>query len=316
MFFLDNSATGPGDGSELDPWKELSNIDYSDLTSGQILSVEAGFTYHGAFDGLVNNNVTIQRSGAGSNPIFDGSQKLANASFSNTSGAVYQITVATADALTDPMAWEDGARLSEQTSVPNVEANAGSFWLNGTTLHIHPTGSTNPISDGKAYLGSDVPHCIDTDSSGGISNPTDGHTFDGIDCQRGWSSSSGFGNVKLIGDNITYKNFVSKDSMRHGVQIIGASTFALDGTIDDITDSFGISIFKDESIGSAGRRLTIKNSAGYATIHGTSGSDKPVDCEISDCTFFIDGNVASDVTFAGQDHLRFHQCQLLLRLMN
>lgn len=98
-----------------------------------------------------------------------GADLLANASFSLTPTMTntYQISLPSIPSTTNPYAgvsnanvlqvWEDDARLGYsfhgKTSIAQVEAAAGSWWWDSTNkiLYVHPTGSGNPITNGKTY---------------------------------------------------------------------------------------------------------------------------------------------------------------------
>jgi len=63
----------------------------------------------------------------------------------------------TTDTQTSIVVWEDdkfmnhplGASFAAVQS--QLSSTPGSFWTNGTTLYVHPFGSTNPMTDGKRY---------------------------------------------------------------------------------------------------------------------------------------------------------------------
>ena len=58
----------------------------------------------------------------------------------------YQVASAYCDAIT-----ENGAVLTAQSSIANVEANAGSWYWDGTYVYIHASGGSNPATNGKTY---------------------------------------------------------------------------------------------------------------------------------------------------------------------
>lgn len=68
---------------------------------------------------------------------------------------VYQATLSETN--THIVLWEDDKWLNHPTGAnlaavqSTLESTPGSFWTNGTTIYLHPFGSTNPGSDGKAY---------------------------------------------------------------------------------------------------------------------------------------------------------------------
>lgn len=76
-------------------------------------------------------------------------------------GASYAKTYTLALA-TDPktIVCENGAVLTQQGSIAAVEANAGSFYWAGGTLYLHPTGDTNPTTDGKLYEAAARTNCV------------------------------------------------------------------------------------------------------------------------------------------------------------
>lgn len=96
-------------------------------------------------------------------PKIDCSDIAPNANFSLASGQTktYQITwthsVQNDIGKRKLRVWENGTRLKWVSSIANCEAEAGTFFVsnaaiaNPATIYVHPTGDTDPASDGKLY---------------------------------------------------------------------------------------------------------------------------------------------------------------------
>ena len=152
---LDSNAAGPGGGDVL-------TID----TSGGPLVIGAS-TLSFATQGLKVQPVSTQ-----SYIQCQAEQILLNSAFTLTTGL--SNTYQTSDTQTNIVAWENdkwmwhvkSASYGAAAAITNpttgtttnyastgaaLDAVAGSFYTDGTTLYIHPFGNTNPATDGKVY---------------------------------------------------------------------------------------------------------------------------------------------------------------------
>lgn len=100
--------------------------------------------------------------GQGARPLLDCSDTAVNASFTKTAGRTNVYQIAWSHSFNDVdksrhSVWENGVRLTRAADLATCDATPGSFYaatptLTGPdTVYVHPTGSTNPVSDGKTY---------------------------------------------------------------------------------------------------------------------------------------------------------------------
>lgn len=104
--------------------------------------------------------VFVGSYGAGALPIIDCSDIAPANTWTATSGKanVYHVTWLYLGTYDDHKlrVWEDDSVLTRATSLDACSATPGTFYMVmplsfPTTIYVHPTGSTNPASDGKKY---------------------------------------------------------------------------------------------------------------------------------------------------------------------
>ncbi|MEM9947796.1 MAG: hypothetical protein AAF810_17300 [Cyanobacteria bacterium P01_D01_bin.36] len=230
----------------------------------------------------IGDSITVQRSGTGTNrPIHDAGDIAANDSFSLSSGQTntYEIawTPEAGNGSTDHhlTLYENDELLIYRTSVALVEANPGSYTVNGfantagNTVYVHPKSSTNPANDSKEYVIAKRKDCID----GG-----DDCIIRGIHCIRNVFND---GAIRLL-ENALIEDCIVEYGTKH-------NAFASNGTF---------------------RRCTFRYNEQYAHSEVTlivffraiqTGSD----CNVEECSF-IGGNPANtdfpDNTFGYLTH--------------
>ena len=168
----------------------------------------------------ISDDITVTRSNTGTNPpIHDAGDIAINSSFGLTSGQTntYEIawTPETGDGLADNRitVYEGGTGSEElliyQTSIANVEANPGSYYVNGfansntgNTVYIHPKDSTNPILDNKQYT-------ITKRASGIVGG--DNCTVRGIECRRNVGNNGSL----VLEYNATIEDCICKFGTKH-----------------------------------------------------------------------------------------------------
>ncbi len=172
---------------------------------------------------------------SGAAPIVSGADLVANASFSLTPAQVntYRVALSNIPATTNSyvgvtnsdvlMVWENNTRLgltfnqsgyTRPASIADVEATAGSFWWDSVNkiLYVHPTGSTNPITNGKTYEISVRTLCL----HGG-----DGFFVQGLIAEKaGAKTSTGQQGYAILGfKSGHYKNCVGRQAWNHAIGV-------------------------------------------------------------------------------------------------
>lgn len=156
------------------PLKTIAALLLKDIAPGDTIYLKCGSSWREKLT-LPNDNITVEAYGNGADPILDGADVIANASFSKVGGLtnVYSVSVTTeagniAAATDHASVWEDGTRLTQASSAANCDSTPGTYYPNTSvtasplTLYVHPTGSTNPTSDGKTYEYAKRSSCVDS----------------------------------------------------------------------------------------------------------------------------------------------------------
>ena len=170
-----NSTTGndANDGvSPESPWLTQARINTATANSGFLAasSYAAGDTLYidtsgGPLDQLgqkllfQTNGLNVRAASGQTWISLKSWEVISSGSWSTTGTAnVYSTT----DTVATACLWEDDKWLNHPLGANFAAVSAslgstpGSFWTNGTTLYLHPFGSTDPRSDGKSYTRSDV----------------------------------------------------------------------------------------------------------------------------------------------------------------
>lgn len=159
--FVDSAAAGGGDGSLSTPYNTIGDI--PSLSGGEIIAI--------ASDSVLSDSTLtlaagceVYRYGPGARPIIDCGVTFTPGSWSATGGTtnVYQQTVSIY--LHPSTSWvnilEDGSHMTYVANTATCDSTAGSYTVsaytgtegdNSVTVYIHPTGSTDPTSNGSTY---------------------------------------------------------------------------------------------------------------------------------------------------------------------
>ncbi len=179
------------------------------------------------------NNVTVAAYGTGDKPIIDCADVIATDDWSKSDGLtnVYQCTKSPAlDAAdTFPGIFEDGTPLIRLESTATCDSTPGSFTVSSETvapctLYVHPTGSTDPSSNGKTYEFTSRQNAIAAYGYTGV-------TVRGIHGKR---CLQGSGNFRM-GNNATLIDCLSTWGCKHNFYI-GEGSVLVDCVATDIRE--------------------------------------------------------------------------------
>lgn len=168
------------------------------------------------------NNVTLAAYGsAASLPIVDSSDILS--SWTKTGGYtnVYQATT-TKGAGPDPVnyaAWEDNVDLLKKTSIAQVDAAAGSAYIDASgadqIIYVHPTDSGNPSGNGKVYEAAARLSGVDLSGIGSTATHVSGNSVSGIFFRRNLANNGSL----VIGTDSTISNVIAYQGHYHNLLI-------------------------------------------------------------------------------------------------
>ncbi len=220
-YYIDPTCATPGDGTSsicadgaTDPFDQWSDITW---TSGNTYLQKKGTTARemvtiGASGADASHLITLGSYGTGDNPILSGAAIITNVSFTLTAGQTYTyestytlITYGTA------MVWENGVRLTVQTSIATVEATAGTFWISGGKVYVHSSDNSSVITNGKVY---EVPKVTENFWDNGNSYIWL-ENFETI--RTSGNDANTVGGIKLTGSYNTISNVKSHDHRRHSL---------------------------------------------------------------------------------------------------
>lgn len=155
------------------PFRTLDAVRDSGLASGSIIVLARGSVFHGEIDGWPAG-LTFYTYGDldAPKPSIDGREVADASAFSKTVGRtnVYEVAWShdfdAAGGKCKHRAWQDGSMLTRVGSVTICDATPGSFFANTPTtggpdtIWVHPTGSTDPRTDGNEYEFSKRKWCV------------------------------------------------------------------------------------------------------------------------------------------------------------
>lgn len=151
------NGSDPAAGTEDDPFDSLDDVE-AVITVDETVALENGSTFQSQL-WAPYKGVAVTTYGSGTPPLIDCSDELPNADWSlstNQTNTYEQTQPAPEDdgAVTHRI-WEGDTELVRRASISDVEANAGSYYVDASadpvTIYVHPIGSTDPSSDGKLY---------------------------------------------------------------------------------------------------------------------------------------------------------------------
>lgn len=164
------------------PVQTLSRVNQL-LASNSLIYLKKGQTYRGTIFVDTVNGCIIDSYGTGKHPVMEGTEPITKANFSLASGQTntYQVSWTFPDSLITncgefgARVWEVNAgvekALVKKASIAEVEAAPGSYFsdLTNSLIYVHPTGSTNPVSNSFAYEA-----CAHAGGIQGLSNSSNG----------------------------------------------------------------------------------------------------------------------------------------------
>ena len=237
--------------------------------------------------GESGNNITYAAY-TGDSPVINGSQLLANASFSLSSGQTYTYEISfTLPANTIAMVWEDDTRLTTKTSIAEVEATEGSFYQAASTVYIHPSDSSNIATNGKVYETPLLTECIDSNAKNYL-------TIRGIECEKTGSADGTVGGIKISGDYTTCEDLTTHNHRRHSFTFCyGAANCTATGiNAYDNYYSYAVAMYGTGTDDNLITDSDIHDSSGLMIVHGASAIvDNPRRNMIDGCRFY-NANVA------------------------
>jgi len=256
-YYVDASAAAGGDGSLATPFDALDDL--PTLNDGDVVALASGETYTGTV--TLDSNGGVYRYGSGAKPIIDCGVTFTSGSWSATAGQtnVYEqdVTIELHSSNSFVNVLEDGAHMTRVADVATCDSTAGSFTVSvdtgsgdtTVTVYTHPTGSTDPTSNGSTYRYSRYLHGVTVKSI----NDT-GVTADGVHSRL---QSHQDGSIKLY-DTSTIRHCKCEFGSKHNVFTGDAST-VLDCDIVEayINESFTMLVIYAVSAG--GGDLTVRD---------------------------------------------------------
>lgn len=227
-YYVDSNAPVIGNGTRAAPFKYPSDLPA--LAAGDTVGLRRGSVWHAeGFYAPSLDGVVFGAYGAGPRPKIIGSAVAENANFSKTDGQtnVYQVDVTLPGGSGNWVnVFEDDDFLVAAADLSGCDSTAGSYYLadhnaESATLYVHPTGSTDPTSDGKLYEHSAYAY--------GIHLTGDSCAIIGIEVGR--QTQEG-GAVKL-GSNGLLRDFRIYQTSRHAI-VPGAGSRIQAGSFDDM----------------------------------------------------------------------------------
>jgi hypothetical protein len=241
---------------------------------GQIVSI---YTTARNVEYYSNNNTTLYSDSAAAdqsqtaNVSADGFSSGGNSVIGNISAIqVTQYTYRNTLGSTPVAAWENDTLLKSESSAGLVEANAGSWYYDGTYLYLHASDGSNVSSNGKAYT-------YVTASSPSYTAWDNGKTwliFDSVDQAETYNTSSAtLGALYLTGSNSIVRNLSAHDVYRHPFTVY---TGATNNTLTNVTgyNSYGtppIAIYGSGTTGNLVQNSTFYNDTSLSSAYVGTG---------------------------------------------
>lgn len=210
-WFVDASADAGGDGSAAAPFDALADLT---LSAGEVVAIRSGGTYREELS--LPANASVYRYGTGPRPVITAADVISATWVNDATGSGnswYVDVTPTTPGITDinTVVWEDGSYLTRASSVANCDATAGSYYVDNDTaatqrIHVHPTGSTNPNTNGSVYEYNDREAGINGSEIAGL-------TIDGIVTQRQRSPSGSL----IAGRGLTARHCEVRDGTKHNL---------------------------------------------------------------------------------------------------
>lgn len=296
-YYVSNSGDDGADGlSSGTPWLTLSKVAGETFSAGDVICLRRGDVWRESIafpsSGSPGVPIVVKPYGSGSDPVISASDTATGWVATGGQTIVYQISKALV-ANGVAMVWEDAVRLTSRASVALVEANPGSFYWDtgGNILYISATDQGNPETNGKVYEATGRTFCLKDNGKKYL-------RFEDLCLRHSWGSDSTYGNLEISGAHNLFLRGSSHGVRRHAVQILAGAVRSYVDYMDiyDAVASYAVSFFGRCS-GCAVRRCTIRDSAGYVTMHGASGAatNMPLYASVYKCTM-SNADSAADIT--------------------
>ena len=204
------SDSNPGT-SQSAPWASVSKVDATTFQPGDTIDFQYGGEWHGdliaSSSGTAGNPITYGAYGNSSlaKPTFDGSDVVPNTAFAAVTGTTYSFPVSAVAAAGGNAYWvyANHVALSAATSLASVEANANSFYFDGTNVDVN-VGSVTP-SGSNVYTLGDRGAGVNANSSLIDSNGNSYVTFTNIIGRETAETGSGGSLTGGIADGYVYR---------------------------------------------------------------------------------------------------------------
>ena len=258
------------------------------------------------------NRTTVEAYGAGAAPILDCSDAILTAAWSKTAGKTitYQCSEPhdIAAGKTWITVWENGVRLSYQTTQALVDANPGSYTLSDTTyspvspltIYVSASDGSNPATNGKTY--EYARRTFGLDCSGAT-----GCTIRGIQTQRNLHNDGSL----ILGRSSVARDCVAADGQYHNV-FVGAGSKLYNVTAQRAWHPAAIGLFVWNPTGATGEGLYFEGCqalldaytagvgggfGGHGT--GTLGAVTFENCTVQNCDLGFFGGLAASMVLTG-----------------
>lgn len=281
VYYVD-SANGSDGNDGLSETAALASLGAIPPADGVQIRLMAGSEWREGLDWGAHDNVTVEGygdlEGAGF-PVIRGDAVLDTswedaAARNDAYNSVYSRTI-NADLGNDtricPLVWEDGMRLDWAADLATCQATPGSWYApepdiygiaatDMVTIHVHPTGSTDPRSDGKTYEA--------VARAAGIVLG-DGATVRHLHVMR---AGSRYGNL-AAGLDARFEGVVGEESLRH-IALMGSGTMrkcvALLQKSDPRTGHIGLEFYRLSGL-PAGSEATFEACVGHLADPANGG---------------------------------------------
>ena len=204
-------------------------------------------------------------------PVVSGAQIAANSSWSKTTGRtnVYQIPYDLDAQAAYPygvlaMVWEEDVRLSEQTSIADVDSNPGSFYHDDTAniMYAHASDSSSMVLNGMTYELPAHGVCVDFNNKNGL-------TFLGINATKTMGDSNTAGGFSVEGEGNFISGLKTWDHRRHAFIFYVNADSCVAENIECVDSFYGASVtfYNTGTVNNVFRKSKVHNSAGSGNIY-------------------------------------------------
>jgi len=270
-YYVSNSGSDSNNGTSTStPWQTCAKVNTFVFQPGdQVLFLRGGNWYESlnpqGGSGAAGNPITFADYGSGNKPMFWGSITLANSSFTNVSGTVWQCPSATQI----NCAYVNGVALIVANPNANqpVSGIANSFYWSNGVLQINV--STDPNTDGNLYQGS-VRSDLICNGNPNTYVLNSHYVFTNLAVNESGDPNSGYGVRIMNGTDVTLNNIESYRCGKHNFGVINSTQVVLNGCLAEYPmpnqDQFGgysaYVSYGDSSTGLANQTSVYNNCVG------------------------------------------------------